>query len=64
MSSGRAALTIQPKTTATGVSGSLTVMALYILKAVWSIDTPPEVAAAATVIVASISAYLAPRAEA
>lgn len=60
----QSALTVYPKTAASGLGGSITVVVLYCLDAVWGITAPPEVAAAVTAIVSTLCAYLAPRAPA
>lgn len=55
------ALTLHPKTAAGGIAGSLSVVALYVLGAVWGIEPPPEVCAEITVAVTGIAAWLAPK---
>lgn len=54
------ALTLYPKTTATGATGALTVILVYCLHQYANVDLPPEVASAVTLILSTVAAWFAP----
>lgn len=57
-------MNIAPKTAATGIGGSLSVVVLWMLGLIlshWSIVIPPEVAGAFTTILSTVASYYAPR---
>lgn len=53
-------MNLNPKVTASGIAGALTVLLVYLLS-VAGVDVPTEVAAAVTVIIAFVAGYLRPQ---
>jgi uncharacterized membrane protein YfcA len=51
-------LTLHPKTASAGIGGSVALIVLWVMS--YWVDVPPEIAAAATLIIATFCAWLAP----
>lgn len=50
-------MNINPKVSAAGLAGAVTVILLYILS-FWDVEVPSEVAAAITLIISVVAGYL------
>lgn len=55
-------LSLHPKVAGGTVSGALTLIILWVLS-LWHVTVPPEIAAAGTLILATLGAYFAPLAD-
>jgi hypothetical protein len=53
---------ISPKVALTAIVGSIITVLVWVVKAVWKIDIPGEVAAALTTIFGALAGYFAPHA--
>lgn len=53
---------IAPKTAATAVAGSATIILVWVLHTYAKVDVPPEVASSFTVIIATVASWFAPHA--
>ena len=47
-----------PKMTAVGIAGSVTVILLYLVKVIFNVDMPAEVASAITAVISFGAGYL------
>lgn len=45
------------KVAAAGIGGSITILLVYLIQAIFNVDIPPEVASALTAVIAFLSGY-------